>query len=248
MDLAGKRALVTGGAVRVGRAISLALGAAGAKVAVHYHSSLDAAERTCDDVRRAGGDAFPIAADLSVRRAARQLVDEAVGAMGGLDLLVASAASFERTPFHELDDAAWDRTITLNLSSQFALAQQAAAPLKSTRGSIVFITCSSATTPFRNYLAYVTSKGGLRQLMRTLALELAPEVRVNAVAPGTVLPPEDMPDRTVQALAARVPLQTIGSAEDVARAVLFLAQSPFITGHEIAVDGGRSVANLETFG
>jgi pteridine reductase len=248
MDPTPMRALVTGGGVRLGRAIALALGAAGGKVAVHYHSSSNAADATSAEIFRAGGQALTIAADLSDRRAARNLVDEATNRLGGLDLLVASAASFERTPLSELDDDAWDRTIALNLSSQFALAQQAAAPLRQSRGSIVFITCSSATTPFRNYLAYVTAKGGLRQLMRALALELAPDVRVNAVAPGTVLPPENMSEHSVQALAARVPLQTIGTPDDIARAVLFLARSPFITGHEIVVDGGRSVANVENFG
>jgi pteridine reductase len=246
--LADKRALVTGGGVRVGRAIALALGSAGARVVVHYNTSAPAAEATCRDIRQAGGEALALAADLRDRTAARALVDRSVEALGGLDLLVSSAASFERTPFSTLNDDAWDRSIDLNLSSQFVLAQRAAQPLKNARGSIVFITCSSATTPFRNYLPYVVAKGALRQLMRTLALELAPDVRVNAVAPGTVLPPPAMSDRTVEALANHVPLQRIGTPDDIARAVLFLAASPFITGHEVVVDGGRSVANVERFG
>jgi pteridine reductase len=248
IPLNGKRALVTGAGTRVGRAIAVALGAEGAHVAVHYHASRNGAEATCQQIAALGGTGLPLQADLEDRTAARTLVENAVAALGGLDLLVASAANFDRVPFGALDDAAWDRSLGLNLASQFALAHQAVAPLRATRGSIVFITCSSATTPFRNYLPYVVAKGGLRQLMRTLALELAPEVRVNAVAPGTVLPPDDMPERTVQALAERVPLQRTGSAEDVAAAVVFLAKSPYVTGHELVVDGGRSVANVERFG
>jgi NAD(P)-dependent dehydrogenase (short-subunit alcohol dehydrogenase family) len=246
--LAGKRALVTGGAVRVGRAIALALGSAQMRVAVHYHSSGAAADSTCREIVQRGGDAFAISADLEDRGAARRLVDDVTERLGGLDLLVLSAASFERVPFDALDDAAFDRSLHFDLASQFALAHQAVPALQREHGSIVFITCSSATTPFRNYLPYVVAKGALRHLMRTLALELAPAVRVNAVAPGTVLPPETMSPGAIAALAARVPLGRIGSAEDIAAAVVYLAQSPFVTGHEIVVDGGRSVANIERFG
>jgi pteridine reductase len=106
----------------------------------------------------------------------------------------------------------------------------------------VFITCSSATLPFENHLPYVVSKGALKQLMRTLALELAPLVRVNAVAPGTVLPPADMKTEDIERLARRIPLERTGRADDIARAVTFLVKSPFITGQEIVVDGGRTIA------
>jgi pteridine reductase len=247
-SLAGQRALVTGAGARVGRAIALALGREGMRVAVHYHSSREGAERTCEQVEAAGGSACALSADLSRRAEARRLVDEAISALGGLDLVVASAASFERVPFGELDDAAWDRSLELNLAAPLALAQRAAAALTESGGSVVFITCSSATTPFRNYLPYVVSKGALRQLMRVLSLELAPAVRVNAVAPGTVLPPEPMDAASIERLARSVPLRRTGSPEDVARAVVFLAKSPFVTGHELVVDGGRSVAAVEHFG
>lgn len=247
MELSGKRALVTGAGQRIGRAIALGLGARGMHVAVHYRSSREGAELTCDEIRRAGGDAFGIQADLADRAQARRLVDEAVDRLGGLDLLVPSAASFERVPYAELDDAAWDRSLELDLSAPFALAHQATPALRAAHGAIVFITCSSTTTPFRNYLPYVVAKGALKQLMRTLALELAPEVRVNAVAPGTVLPPEDMPRQAVARLAGRTPLGRIGSAEDVADAVKYLALADFVTGHELVVDGGRSVAGLERY-
>jgi len=171
-----------------------------------------------------------------------------VAGLGGLDLLVASAAGFERHPLQSVDDDAWDRSLSLNLASPFALVQQAVPALRASGGSVVFITCSSATVPFRNYLPYVVSKGALKHLMKTLSLELAPEIRVNAVAPGTVLPPPDYEGSQVERLARAVPLGRIGSPSDVARAVVFLAQSPFVTGQEIAVDGGRSVARPENFG
>jgi pteridine reductase len=247
MELAGKRALVTGAGQRVGRAIALELGAAGMRVAVHYRSSREGAERTCEEIRSAGGAASSIQADLSDRAQARRLVDEAVQRLGGLDLLVPSAASFERVPYAELDDAAWDRSLELDLSAPFALAHQASPALRAARGAIVFVTCSSTTTPFRNYLPYVVAKGALKQLMRTLALELAPDVRVNAVAPGTVLPPDDMPPEAVERLAVKAPLGRIGSAEDIADAVVYLALADFVTGQELVVDGGRSVAGLERY-
>jgi pteridine reductase len=128
------------------------------------------------------------------------------------------------------------------------MAHQAATTLKQDRGSIVFITCSSTLTPMRNYLPYVVSKAATKQLMRTLALELAPEVRVNAVAPGTVLPPPDYSEQQREQLAAQVPLARLGDPNDIARAVRFLAESPFVTGHELVVDGGRTVAGFERFG
>lgn len=247
LELRGRAALVTGAAKRVGKSIALALARQGVRLGVHYNSSQAEAEAALAELRAAGGDGVLLPADLRRRDAARSLVDRAVEALGGLDLLVCSAASFERVELEAVDDDAWDRTLGLNLASQFALAQHALPALRKSRGSIVFITCSSATTPFRNHLPYVVAKGALKQLMRTLALEVAPDVRVNAVAPGTVLPPDELDPAVVQRLAQSVPLRRTGSAEDIADAVVYLARSPFVTGHEIAVDGGRGVAKVEQF-
>jgi pteridine reductase len=199
-------------------------------------------------IAAAGGKSELLPADLQDRQAARRMIKDGIERLSGLDLLVLSAASFERIPFSDLDDDAWDRSLSLNSAVQFAMAHQATAALKQSRGSIVFITCSSTLTPMRNYLPYVVSKAATKQLMRTLALELAPEVRVNAVAPGTVLPPSDYGDEDRAKLAARIPLARLGEPSDVARAVRFLAESPFITGHELVVDGGRTVAGFERFG
>lgn len=235
---------MTGAGKRVGAAIARLLGAQGMRVGVHYHASREGADETCAAIRAAGGEAVPLEADLMQRGEAHRLVDEAVEKLGGLDLLVASAANFDRIPFDDVDLAAWDRAMRLNLEVPFAMTHRARTALREARGSVVFITCSSTTTPYRNYLPYVVSKGGLRQMMRALALELAPDVRVNAVAPGTVLPPEDMDAKVVSRLTRRIPLGRVGAAEDVADAVLYLARAPFVTGQEIVVDGGRTVAAM----
>jgi pteridine reductase len=248
LSLRGKRALVTGAGQRVGQAIALALGAEGMNVAVHYRESAEGAELTAAEIRRHGGSAYTLAADLSDRDAARSLVDTAIARLGGLDLVVASAASFERVALSDVDDAAWDRSLNLNLASPFALIQRAVPALRAAHGSVVLITCSSASVPMKNYLPYVVSKGALKHLMKTLALELAPEVRVNAVAPGTVLPPPSYDQAAIARLERAIPLGTVGAPQDIARAVVFLASSPFVTGHELAVDGGRGVARSEHFG
>ena len=247
-SLRGKRALVTGAGQRVGQAIALALGAEGMHVAVHYRGSRAGAEETAAKIRQSGGSAVTLGADLTSRVEARQLVDRSLAELGGLDVLVPSAANFERVALDDVDDDAWDRSLDLNLASPFALAHRAVPALRASRGSIVFISCSSASVPMRGYLPYVVSKGAVKHLMKTLALELAPEIRVNAVAPGTVMPPKSYDATAIARLARAIPLARVGSPEDIARAVVFLASSPFITGHELAVDGGRSVARSEHFG
>jgi pteridine reductase len=243
--LAGKRALVTGAGQRVGQAIALALGRAGMRVAVHYNASRSGAEATAAAIAEAGGDAVLVQANLDDRDEARRLADFTLSALGGLDLLVASAASFERLAYDGLDDEAFDRSLRLNLAAPFALAHRLTPALRASRGSMVFITCTSATAPFKNYLPYVVSKGALRQLARTLALELAPEVRVNSVAPGTVLPPSSMTSEALERLVRQIPLGRQGTADDVAQAVLYLAQAPFVTGEEIVVDGGRTIGTRD---
>lgn len=242
-----RRALVTGAGVRVGRAIALALGNAGYDVALHYHHSADAAEAAAGEIQALGRHAHALAADLRVPNACAQLVRAAEARLGGLELLVVNAAEFVRTPYDSVDEASWNSAIELNLSSALWLSKAATSALRAARGAIVFVTCSSASVPFRNYLPYVVAKGGLQQLMKTLALELAPEVRVNAVAPGTVLPPEDMAPEHTQRLVRGVPLARVGSAQDVADAVVYLASAKYVTGEEIRVDGGRALARFERF-
>lgn len=238
---------MTGAGHRLGRAIALGLAGRGAKVAVHYHRSEAAALTTCRDIVDAGGHAIALPADLRDRPAARRLIDQTLERWGGLDMLVASAGDFARAELDTLDDDEWDRMLELDLTAPFVLAQRAIAPLRAARGSIVFVTCASTASPFRHHLPYVVAKGGLSHLMRALALELAPTVRVNAVAPGTVLPPPCTGDADLARLAALLPLGRLGEPEDVVRAVLFLAESPFVTGQELYVDGGRSIARVTPF-
>lgn len=238
-DLRGRVALVTGAGQRVGAAIARALGRRGMRVAVHFHRSRAGAEDTAAAVREAGGEAELFSADLYDAEAARRLVTEVVAKMGGLELLVPSAANFDAVAFESIAPEHWQRALDLNLLSPFWMAKAAAPSLRASRGSIVFITGYSTQTPYPGYLPYMVSKGGLSQLTRVLALELGPEVRVNAVAPGTVLPPADMSPEQVRALVEPTPLRRVGSAEDVAEAVAYLAGAVYVTGHELRVDGGR---------
>jgi pteridine reductase len=198
----------------------------------------------CEQIRALGGEAEPFAANLADPLAIRDLVDSVLARFGQLDHLIASAALFERVPFEriELDD--WERMMALNVRAPFLLAQRAAPALRRAGGSMVILTCTSATTPYPNFLPYVVSKGAAKQLMRTLAMELAPEVRVNAVAPGTVLPPESMGDEEKRVLAERTLLKRLGRADDVAKAVLYLLSAEFVTGVEILVDGGVAMSGL----
>lgn len=247
-SLRGARVLVTGAGRRVGRAIALAFAREGASIALHHHESRAGALDTAREVEQLGGSAVVLGADLADRAATRRLVDEAVAALGGLDHLVPSAAGYEAVDIDAITDDHWDRLLELDLTSPFLLAQRSLPALRAAGGSIVFVTCASATVPFRRHLPYVVAKGGLRQLMRTLALELAPRVRVNAVAPGTVLPPPDLDGATIERIRERIPLGRLGEPSDVAEAVVALARAPFVTGQELVVDGGRSVAAVETFG
>jgi pteridine reductase len=234
-------ALVTGAATRVGRAIAEELIAARFRVAIHYRASEEAAMALCDELRARGGVAHCFSADLSHRAEARNLVVRVIETFGTLDLLVANAAIFEQVRIGDITDTDWDRMLSVNLSSTVALAQHAVPELRARRGGIVIITCSSVEAPYRYHLPYIVSKAGVYQAMRAMALELAPDVRVNAVAPGTVLPPEEMDLAELERLRRRIPLQRFGAPQDIARAVRFLSESPFVTGQQIVVDGGRSL-------
>jgi pteridine reductase len=227
------QALVTGAAKRLGRAIALGLHGAGYRVAVHYRSSRAEAEETA----RLLGGAPLVQGDQAAEP--ERIVREAVRALGGLSLLVCSAAQFEKVPSERLERARFEAMLAANLVGPFYLMQAALPHLRTARGSIVTLLDVCGTTQvWKGYAHYAASKAGLATLTRLLALEWAPDVRVNGVAPGAVLPPEGMDP---EPLAKRIPLGRIGTPEDVARAVLFLAQAPFVTGEVLAVDGGRSL-------
>ena len=243
MDLNGKAALVTGGAVRVGKAIALALAAAGADVVINYHSSADAAIETVAEIEALGRRALAVQADVSQGSQVQTLVDAAVERLGRLDVLVNSASLWRRTPWAELDEAAWDQLVDIALKGPFLCARAAAPHLTAHGdGAIVNIVDLSAIIPFRNYLPHSAAKAGLVNLTYSLAMELAPAVRVNAIAPGPVLPPPEYTEQQVQAAARRTLIGRWGTAEDVAQAAVFLAQAPYITGVMLPVDGGERLA------
>jgi pteridine reductase len=242
LPLAGKIALVTGGGVRVGRAISFSLAAAGADVAIHYRSSRTEAESAAEQIGASGRRAKVIEGDLSRPDDCRRVVLEAIAGLGSLDFLVHSAANFLRASIEETDENLWDSAMDVNARAAFLLARQAAPLLRTRRGRIVLISDFLAESPARNYLAHSVSKAAVEGLVRALAVELGPEIPVNGVAPGTVLPPEGTSAEEIERLARRVPAKRIGSAEDVGAAVVFLCAGPaFVTGQVLRVDGGRSI-------
>ncbi len=238
-DLRGRTALVTGGARRIGRALCLALARAGADVAVNHHSSGDAAAETVDAIRALGRRAVSLRADLESPTEAEALPARAAEALGGLDVLVNSAARFDSAPVEEISATDWDRVMAVNLRAPFLLAREAAPLLRERQGCIVNIADLSAWQPWPSYAHHAVSKAGLVQLTRVLARALAPDVRVNAIAPGTVLPPEEFDESDVRRLRERIPLRRIGSADDVVRALLYLVAAEFVTGEVLVVDGGR---------
>ena len=242
MELHGKVALVTGGAVRVGKAIALTLARAGADVAFSYHASADAARETQRELELMGRRALAQQADAGNVGACRQLVDITVTRFGRLDVLVNSASLWKRTKFAELKEDEWDQVTDILLKGS-AFTSHAAAPYLVAHGdgAIVNIIDLSAFVPFPNLTAHSVGKAGLLNLTYGMAIELAPAVRVNAVAPGSVLPPANYTDKQMQTAAARNLLGRWGSAQDVADAVLFLVQANFITGTVIEVDGGEHI-------
>lgn len=242
VPLAGKIALVTGGGVRVGRAISLGLAAAGADVAIHYRRSREEAETVASQLRSAGRRSVVLEGDLARPEDCRNVIAGAIRELGGLDFLVHSAANFHRAALEDTDETLWDSAMNVNARAGFLLAREAAATLRERRGRVVLISDFLAETPERNYFAHSVSKAAVEGLVRALAVALAPEVAVNGIAPGTVLLPEGTTPEEAERLARRLPAKRIGSAEDVAAAVVFLCAGPaFLTGQVIRVDGGRSI-------
>jgi pteridine reductase len=241
MELRDRVALVTGGAVRVGAAISRALAGRGARLAVHYHRSADAAASLVREIESTGGAAVALSGDVSRDEDVRAVVEAALDRFGRIDVLVNNAAIFLETPFPDLSEDAWDRILAVNLKGPF-LCARAVAPgmLERGEGKIVNLADIAGLRPWARYLPYSVSKAGVIAMTHSLARALAPHVQVNAVAPGPVLLPDGFtPEQREQALR-HVPMGREGSAEDVARTVLFLLEGPdYITGAVIPVDGGR---------
>lgn len=232
-------ALVTGGAVRVGRAISLGLAEAGFAVAVHYRSSEGPAEEVAARVRDLGREALTVPGDLSRPEAAEAVVAAVRERFGRLDVLVNSAAGFDARPLEDTDADAWDAVMDLNVRAPHLLVRAAADLLRASRGSVINLVDLSAFQPWTNFPAHAVSKAALAHLTKVQARTLAPDVRVNAIAPGAVLPPDDYPEGQIEELRTRTPMQALGTPQDVVSAVLFLAGASYVTGQILAVDGGR---------
>jgi pteridine reductase len=239
MDLRGRVALVTGAGHRVGRAIAVALGGRGMRVAVHYNAAAEGAEETLRQIRDAGGDGYVVAGDLTKTDTPAELIGSVVSELGGLDVLVNSAAIMLRTPFGEITAEQWDEVMALNHRAPFFLAQAAAPHLRAARGVIVNIADLAAFETWPGYLPHGISKAGVVYMTRALARVLAPEVRVAGVAPGTVLLPENWDQASAEHLRQTTPLERTGSPSDVTATVLFLLDSEYLTGETIIVDGGR---------
>lgn len=234
-------ALVTGAGRRVGQAIALALAARGMHVVVHYHGSSEGAEDTVRLIRQLGGAADGIHADLRDVSDGDSLIDRSLETTGRLDALVNSAAVMLRTPVGETSAAEWDAMFALNVRAPYFLAQRAAPALRASRGSIVNIADLAAYETWPAYVPHGMTKAAVVQMTRGLAHALAPEVRVNAVAPGVVLLPEGWSPADAERLRSTTPLQRLGTPDDVAAAVVFLIEADYITGEVIRVDGGRHV-------
>lgn len=240
MHAPSRAALVTGGAHRVGRVLALALARGGCDVAVHYHRSEAEAQDTVRAIEALGRRATAIRADLGDAGAAAPLIEAAHGAFGRLDVLVNSASLFERAAVTDIDAAAWDRVMAVNVRAPFLLSRAASAHLAEARGLIVNVADLSALQPWPSYAHHSVSKAALVHLTRVLARALGPAVRVNAIAPGTVMPPDDWDgaDSAGGGADRRVLAQT-GSPDDVANALMYLLDAPFVTGEVMVVDGGR---------
>jgi pteridine reductase len=241
VELKGKVALVTGAGTRVGRAIALALGKAGMRVAVHYASSQKGARETAEEIVRGGSDARTLPGDLMDPATGPRLVEHTVKVFGSLDVLVNSAAVMLRTPIGEVLVEDWDAMFALNLRAPFFLSQVAARAMADRGGVIVNIADLAAFETWRGYIPHSITKAGIVQMTRGLAHALAPKIRVNAIAPGPVLLPDGWTQEQADKLISTTPLGRLGSPEDVAHAVLYLLGADYVTGETIIVDGGRHI-------
>jgi pteridine reductase len=242
----GKVVLITGGAKRVGAATCRRLHSAGANLMLHYRVSAGEARLLQAELNHQRKDSVAlIQADLLDIAKLPAMVDQTVQSFGRLDALVNNASSFFQTPVGEITAAAWEDLIGTNLRAPLFLSQAAAPALKKSQGAIVNITDIHAERPLKNYVVYSVAKAGLVGLTRSLARELAPEVRVNAIAPGPILWPDDesFDELSRQRIISHTPLKREGTPEDIAKAVHFLlAEATYVTGETINVDGGRHVA------
>ncbi len=244
-ELTGKVALLTGAAQRVGAVIAETLHAQGMRLVVHYRQSKQAAHALQEKLNAVRPDSVALVqADLLDTAKITRMVQEAVKTWGRLDVVVNNASSFYPTPVGAVTEAQWDDLLGSNLKAPFFVAQAAARALAEQHGCIINLVDIHGERPLKSYPVYSAAKAGLIMLTKALARELGPQVRVNAVAPGAILWPEDMDDVTKQRIVSRVILKRQGQPSDIATTVLFLIRdAQYITGQVITVDGGRSISS-----
>lgn len=242
MRLEGAAALVTGAGKRIGQAIAVGLAQSGCDVAVHYHGSATGAEETAGAIRAAGRRVELLPADLRDAAAARKLPDQAARALKRLDIVVNSAAIMVQQSVESVTPESWDATLDLNLRAMFFVSQGAIPHLRRANGKIVNIADLAGLEPWPTYLPHCVSKAGVIMLTKALARALAPDIAVNAVAPGAVLLPEDWDDKSREHIRETTPLERIGTPADVVAAVRFLlADTDYATGTILVIDGGRLI-------
>lgn len=243
MELTGKTALITGAARRVGRAIAIRLAAMGADIVVHYHTSSRESDELAAEILGMGRKVDTIYADLEKPADIAAMAAELDRHKLNVDILVNSAAVYYQTPLDTINAETWDRIMAVNLRAPALLCQAFGMRMKARgAGTIINIADCNTRRVYRDFLPYLVSKAGIITLTEALALELAPEVRVNAIAPGTVLPPEDADMAFREKALNRSPLKTSGSPDDIAYMVGHLAaHGGFITGTVITVDGGATI-------
>src|SRR3989441_894790 len=242
VELVGRRALVTGAGRRVGQAIAVGLARAGCDVAVHYRGSAAGAGETVERIRAAGRRAELVQADLRDAAAARALPDQAARALGGLDILVNSAGVMRQQRVEEVTPEGWDETLDLNLRAYFFVAQGAIPHLRRTKGRIVNLADEAAFEVWPAYVPHCVSKAGVVMLTKGLARVLAPDITVNAVAPGAVLPPDAWDDAARQRLPRPTPPHRVRRPDAAARGVRYLLEGgDYVTGTTLVVDGGRLI-------
>ena len=238
--LQGQVALVTGAAKRIGRAVAVRLANEGADVVVHYHTSAAEARDAVAEIEKLGRKSVALQGDLCNVAEIRRLVQQSVERFGRLDILVNSAANFLHSQLADVSEKVWDTAIDTNLKAPFFCAQAAAPLLKKTNGVIINFADIGGILPWPGYIPHCASKAGVIMLTKCLAKALAPEVRVNAIAPGTITMSED-PSEWETDFIRRAPLHRTGTPEDVADAVSFLIHSNFLTGQTLVLDGGRTL-------
>jgi NAD(P)-dependent dehydrogenase (short-subunit alcohol dehydrogenase family) len=238
-DLKGKTVLVTGAARRIGREIALAAARAGGDVAITYLTSERQARQTVAELRRLGARALALRCDVGQEKSVRATVKQVVREFGGIDVLVNNAGFYETVEFSKISIEQWDKMFATNARGPFLMSQAATKTLRERKGRIVNLGSLGGLRPWATHAHYCASKAAVNMLTQVMAKALAPEIAVNCVAPGMIDVGDKSSSAFLRKLASKTPMQRNGSAEDVARAVLFFATAPhFITGQVMAVDGG----------